>query len=88
MSRAAILKEIETARANHAVEGATDDRENSPYHWVNWIARAATGWHPEGWTMQYSHHAQFRACMVKVAALAVAAIESHDRMQRDTRAMR
>jgi len=54
--------------------GAANDDRNTSYEWVAWIAAYLTKW------LHVSvPPLSFRDCMVKVAALAVAAIESCDR---------
>lgn len=61
----------------------TDDNENGPNEFVAYITRYATGW-MNGEFAPFSSKAvdDFRVSMQKVAALAIAAIESLDR-QRD-----
>ncbi len=60
-----------------------DDTLNTPNDWVSYIARFATGRLPEGFTPYDTKTVdEFRTSMIKVATLAVAAVESIDR-QRD-----
>jgi hypothetical protein len=57
-----------------------DDTKNTPNDWVSYIANHSTKWFPGGFTPYCEETVQeFRAAMVDVAALAVAAIESLDR---------
>lgn len=86
MSRETILSEINSEREHQVRRWGNDkdDALNTPFHWVNWIVACATGWHFGGWKLGHAENRKFRRCMVQVAALAVAAIESHDRKQRDT----
>lgn len=57
-----------------------DDTLNTPNDWVAYIANHSSRWFPGGFR-PYSEEvvADFRTQMVKVATLAVAAIESVDR---------
>ena len=80
--RKAIFAEVETERAYQVDRWGTeaDDTRNRPNDWIGYICHYATEWYagrffpyPKG-----TGHA-FRAAMVKVAATAIAAIESHDR---------
>jgi hypothetical protein len=70
--------EIQAERAHQEQKWGTafDDR-NTPYNWAAYIGQYATR-NLIGDPTQVSAD-KFRADMVKVAALAVAAIEAHDR---------
>lgn len=76
--REKIFEEIRIERnAQDAKWGEEFDDGNSPYHWAAYIAQYATRnliGDPRA-----ASEAAFRGDMVKVAALAVAAIESIDR---------
>ena len=59
-----------------------DDAENGKMEWVAYITHYATKWFPGGFPpYDLGVEADFRTKMVKVAALAVAAIEQHDRVK-------
>lgn len=80
--RGKIFAEIAVEREHQIRRWGTevDDRKNGPNDWIAYIAHYATQWF-KGEFRPYSKGtgAAFRANMVKVAATAVAAIESHDR---------
>lgn len=61
-----------------------DDKKNTPNDWVAYIGHHASRWFKGGF-LPYSEDTveAFRTQMVKVAALAVAAIESIDRQRVD-----
>jgi len=61
---------------------AQDDTENTPWMWAAYISQYATRW-MVGTFMPLKTDVtdQFRKCMVKVATLAIAAIESIDRQR-------
>jgi hypothetical protein len=61
---------------------ANDDKFNTPWMWVAYIARYSTTW-MNGQFLPVGDYAvnNFRASMVKVAAIAVAAVESIDRQR-------
>ena len=57
-----------------------DDRENGYMEWVGYITKYATRWFPGGFApWNEIAKASFRESMIKVAALAVAAVEQYDR---------
>jgi len=57
-----------------------DDHENGYMEWVGYITRYATRWFPGGFAPWGGlTDAAFRTSMIKVAALAVAAVEQYDR---------
>jgi hypothetical protein len=59
-----------------------DDTRNTPWMWCAYIARHATKWMSGGLTpIGGAATNSFRTCMVKVAAIAVAAAESVDRQR-------
>lgn len=59
---------------------ANDDTKNSPWHWVTYIISYASRWQAGEWApLSYRTCKSFRACMITVAAIAVAAVESYDR---------
>lgn len=80
--RQSIYAEIEIERAYQ--EGRwgveADDTKNQPNDWIAYISHYATAW----FRGEFSPYAKttgldFRTAMVKVATIAVAAIESYDR---------
>ena len=76
--RQQILGEVEAERSvQDAKWGTAFDDKNTPYNWSAYIGQYSTR-HLIGDPTKVSE-AEFRADMVKVAALAVAAIESIDR---------
>ena len=59
-----------------------DDRLNTPFHWVAYITQYATKWMAGTWPpFGRDTTDDFRKMMIKVAAIAVAAIESLDRQR-------
>ncbi len=82
-----IIRDIESERRYQDAKWGgpeADDIKNGPIQWVFYICRFATRWFQEG---DYVPHTtgklkDFRRDMVKVAALAVAAIEQYDRAKR------
>ena len=77
-----ILNEIKAEREYQIARWGNDadDKLNGPNDWVAYIAHHSSRWFPGGFA-PYSPEVleDFRKQMVKVATLAVAAIESHDR---------
>lgn len=77
-----ILNEIKSERIYQQDRwgNETDDTKNAPNDWVAFIVHYATTWF-RGQFAPYTTDvgALFRTSMVKVAATAVAAIESYDR---------
>ena len=55
-----------------------DDTLNTPFHWVTWIVKSAIAFTDGTWSPSAD---SFRKAMLKVAALAVAAVESLDRQR-------
>lgn len=83
--RAEIFKEIEAERDYQDKRWGgpgVDDEKNKPNDWVSYIAKYSTRWQ-DGTFFPYIPETEdeFRKCMVKVAALAVAAIEQVDRQR-------
>lgn len=63
----------------------TDDTRNTPWMWASYICQYATKWMRGTFTpLETNVTDDFRKCMVKVATLAISAIESIDR-QRQTK---
>lgn len=56
----------------------SDDTKNTPFHWLAWITKYASGFANGTWKPDTN---VFRTSMVKVAAIAVAAVESIDRQR-------
>lgn len=77
-----VYEEIKAERAYQIERWGNDkdDELNRPNDWVAYIAHHSSRWFPGGFA-PYSPEVldEFRKQMVKVATLAVAAIESHDR---------
>jgi hypothetical protein len=59
-----------------------DDTKNTPWMWTSYITQYATKWMCGAFTLMSGDTAAFREAMVKVAAIAVAAIESIDRQRK------
>jgi chaperone required for assembly of F1-ATPase len=82
--REAILNEITNERLYQEEKwgNTTDDTVNTPNDFVSYIGAYSTKWFPGGFP-PYTEEtvANFRKSMMKVAALAVAAVESVDRQQ-------
>lgn len=80
----AILVEIQKER-EYQIErwgNQRDDQENAPNDWVAYISHHASRWFTGGFK-PYNTNAvnDYRKQMIKVATLAVAAIESLDRLR-------
>lgn len=79
-----IFKQIDDERSYQEQRwgNGTDDTKNMPNDWVAYIAGYAGSWH-KGEFAPYSPEnvIDFRRAMIKVATLAVAAVESLDRQQ-------
>ena len=59
-----------------------DDKKNSPWHFTSYIIQYAGKWMAGTWApLKTDVVTNFRTMMVKVAAIAVAAIESVDRQR-------
>lgn len=81
-----ILEEIKAEREYQITKWGNDadDTVNTPNDFVTYITGYATKWFPGGFfPIQPEATDKFRECMIKTAALAVAAAESVDR-QRET----
>lgn len=86
MDRQAILKEISDERERQIKRWGndTDDTKNEPNDWVAYIAHHSTRWFNGGFApYDAATVATFRKQMMKVATLAVSAIESLDRQVMD-----
>jgi hypothetical protein len=84
MSRTSIFAEIEIERAYQDTRWGTDkdDTLNTPWMWAAYIAGYATKWLAGTFLpLTPTVTDDFRAKMVKTAAIAVAAIESVDRQR-------
>lgn len=62
----------------------SDDTQNTPFHWVSYLAKYSTGWMRGEWSFTKEATDAFRTAMIKVAAIAVAAVESIDRQRSRT----
>jgi hypothetical protein len=82
-----ILEELRAERDYQVGKWGTsvDDSENTPWMWAAYIGQYATRW-MVGTFMPLKPDVtdQFRKCMVKVATLAIAAIESVDRQRQNS----
>lgn len=84
MSREAIFAEIAAERDYQDNKWGTDkdDTLNEPNDWVAFIAHHSTRWFTGGFAPYKSSAVNtFRKQMIKVAAIALAAIESLDRQR-------
>lgn len=82
--REGIYSEIESERHYQDTKWGvgTDDTVNTPWMWVSYIAAYATKWMVGTFApLKRETTYDFRAKMVKTAAIAVAAIESLDRQR-------
>jgi hypothetical protein len=60
----------------------SDDSRNTPFHYVSYIASYATKWMAGTWApFRVTQVDAFRTAMIKVAALAISAVESLDRQR-------
>lgn len=83
-TRLKILDEIKAEREYQQEKWGddTDDGLNTPWMWAAYIGQYATRWMVGSFLpLKTSVTDEFRKCMVKVATLAVAAIESIDRQR-------
>lgn len=84
MTRSAIFNAIDKEREYQETRwgNTADDTKNTPNDYAAYIAHHSTRWFTGGFA-PYSQSAvdTFRAQMIKVAAIAVAAIESLDRQR-------
>lgn len=79
-----IYKEIKEERDYQTAKwgNVSDDTLNTPWMWVAYITGYATKWMAGTFLpLSTSSVDTFRVCMVKVATLAIAAIESVDRQR-------
>jgi hypothetical protein len=58
-----------------------DDQLNTPWMWASYIAQYATRWMTGSFVINSDTTALFRTAMIKVAATAIAAVESIDRQR-------
>ena len=70
-----IYEAVAAERAKQREKGDEFDKTNSRNDWITYICRYASGAGDKLWSRQ---DLEFREAMVKVAALAFAAIEAHD----------
>lgn len=85
--RALILSEILSERKYQDDKWGTevDDTKNTPWMWAAYISQYATRWMAGTFLpLKRDVTDDFRTCMVKVATIAVAAIESIDRQRAGT----
>lgn len=83
-ARGAIFKAIEDERAYQQERwgNTTDDTLNTPWMWVSYICAYATKWMGGDFLpLPRSRTDTFRVMCIKVAAIAVAAVESIDRQR-------
>lgn len=84
MSRAKILVEIDEERQYQDKKWGTelDDTVNTPWMWVAYIVAYAGKWMAGNFLpLPRPDINAFRTCMIKVAAICVAAVESLDRQR-------
>ena len=84
MNRMDIYNEINAERdyQNEKWGTETDDTKNTPWMWAAYIGQYATRWMKGTFLPRETTVTdEFRKCMVKVASIAVAAIESIDRQR-------
>lgn len=82
--RTEIFVQIDAERAYQQQRwgDTTDDTKNTPWMWVAYIARYATSWMVGSFPpIKRAETDSFRKFMLKVATIAVAAIESIDRQR-------
>lgn len=80
-----VLHEIRTERQYQDEKWGheSDDTRNTPWMWASYIAQYATGWMRGAFSLATGDTDSFRTAMVKVASIAVAAIESIDRQREE-----
>lgn len=81
-----LIDELKKERAYQLDRWGTDpdDTLNTPWMWASYISQYATKWMVGSFLpLKRSVTDEFRSCMVKVATLAIAAIESVDRQRED-----
>ncbi len=78
-----VLNEIrlERVRQQHRWGDHSDDAINTPWMWLTYISKYSTNWSNGYYTLNSDTVSLFRECMIKVAAIAVAAVESLDRQK-------
>lgn len=83
MSRQQIYDLIEQERSYQDRKWGheTDDTKNTPWMWVAYLARYATNWMHGQFDISKNDADDFRKNMIKVAAIAIAAVESLDRQR-------
>lgn len=83
MSRESIYAEIEKERKYQEDKWGieVDDTKNTPWMWVNYITKYSTQWLTGIFTTPTRSVDLFRLSMIKVATIAVAAVESLDRQR-------
>lgn len=84
--RDSILREIAAERTHQVARWGNelDDTKNTPWMWAAYIAHYATRWMAGSFLpLPRPQVTDFRTCMIKVACLALAAVESLDRQRSD-----
>ena len=79
-----IYEEIKAEREYQETKWGTkvDDTRNTPWMWAAYIGQYATRWMVGSFPpLKRDVTNEFRTCMVKVATLAIAAVESLDRQR-------
>ena len=80
-----LIHELELERGYQKDRWGTeaDDKLNTPWMWAAYIGQYATKWMRGTFLpLQSSVTNDFRSCMIKVATLAIAAVESIDRQRK------
>ena len=80
-NRKKILDEINAERDYqvHRWGNEADDTLNDPHKWQTWLSFYSTKWTAGEFKVTPQMAKDFRECMIKVAAIATAAVESYDR---------
>lgn len=83
MSRDTIFAEVDAERQYQETKWGNDNDDKANLEdWVSWISHHSSRWFPGGFRPHTKEtRTAFRKQMVKVAALAVAAIEAIDRQE-------
>lgn len=81
-----VYEEIQAERTyqNNKWGTACDDSLNTPWMWASYISQYATSWMRGAFAINDGDAKNFRKAMIKVAAIAVAAVESLDRQQENS----
>jgi len=80
-----IIDEICAERAYQIAKWGNkiDDTKNTPWMWTAYIASYASQWMCGKFALNREDTVNFRTAMIKVATIAIAAVESLDRQQEE-----